>query len=53
MTEEDKLGRLREYIQSSSALSFAAKGQVFTDSDLRQLHVRAGDYVSVVSQDCA
>lgn len=42
------MNRLREYLQASSALSFAAHGQVFTDADLPQVHIRAGDYVSVM-----
>lgn len=46
-TDEAKLDRLRQYLQASSALSFAAHGQVFTDADLEDVHVRAGDYVSV------
>lgn len=48
LSDEGALDRLREYFQASSSLSFAANGQEFTDSDLRQLHTRAGDYVSVV-----
>ena len=47
LTDIGMLERLRQYIQASSALSFAAHGQVYTDSDLRQVHIRAQDYVSM------
>lgn len=43
------MDRLRQYLQASSALSFACHGQVFTDEDLDELLLRAGDYVSVTT----
>ena len=43
---DDVLRRLREYLQASSALSFAARGQQYTDDDLDKLRTRGGDYVS-------
>ncbi|CAB1108042.1 unnamed protein product [Ectocarpus sp. CCAP 1310/34] len=45
LNDEGVLDRLRQYLQASSALTFAARGQVFSDSDLVELHVRAGDMV--------
>ncbi|CAN0237254.1 unnamed protein product, partial [Ascophyllum nodosum] len=45
LSDEDVLGRLKEFLQASSALSFAARGQQFTDEELRQLRIRAQDYV--------
>lgn len=47
LNDEDVLKRLKEYLQASSALSFAARGQQFTDEELRQLRIRAEDYVSL------
>lgn len=41
LSDDGILARLRLYIQASSSLSFAANGQEFTDSHLRQLHERA------------
>ena len=49
LSDEDVLGRLKEFLQASSALSFAARGQQFTDEELRQLRVRAQDYVISLS----
>lgn len=46
LTDDEVLSRLKEYLQASSALSFAARAQEYTDRDLRELHLRAGDYVS-------
>lgn len=46
LTDDEVLSRLKEYLQASSALSFAARAQEYTDSDLGELHLRAGDYVS-------
>ena len=47
LNDEDVLARLKGYLQASSALSFAARGQQFTDEELRQLRIRAEDYVSL------
>ena len=47
LNDEDVLGRLKGYLQASSALSFAAQGQQFTDEKLRQLRIRAEDCVSL------
>ena len=47
LNDEDVLGRLKGYLQASSALSFAARGQQFTDEELRQLRIRTEDYVSL------
>ena len=47
LNDEDVLGRLKGYLQASSALSFAARGQQFTDEELLQLRIRAEDYVSL------
>ena len=47
MNDEEMLGRLKGYLQASPALSFAARGQQFTDEELRQLRIRAEDYVSL------
>ena len=49
LSDEDVLGRLKEFLQASSALSFAARGQQFTDEELRQLRIRAQDYVISLS----
>ncbi|CAN0296488.1 unnamed protein product, partial [Ascophyllum nodosum] len=40
-----KISDLTSATQASSALSFAARGQQFTDEELRQLRIRAEDYV--------
>lgn len=45
ITDDDVLQRLRQYLQASSALSFAAHAQEFTDDDLRHVRLLAGDYV--------
>ena len=47
LNDEDVLGRSKGYLQASSALSFATRGQQFTDEELRQLRIRAEDYVSL------
>lgn len=44
----------RKYLQVSSALSStAARTAEYDDKDLRDLHTRAGDYVSVMRVRCA
>ena len=45
LNDWDVLARLRQFLQASSALSFAARAQEYTDEDLLQLHVRGEDYV--------
>lgn len=47
LSDNSVLDLLKQYLQASSALSFASRGQQFQDSDLSELHVRAGDYVSL------
>lgn len=47
LSDNGVLDLLKQYLQASSALSFASRGQRFNDSDLSELHVRAGDYVSL------
>ena len=49
LSDSDVLLTLKRYLQASSALSFAARAQEFTDGDLEELHVRAGDYVRRVA----
>ena len=45
--DQDTLDLLCEYIQSSSALSFEFRAQEYTDPDIDELRLRAGDYVSL------
>lgn len=45
-TDNNTLGLLRKYIQTSSSLSFACRAKEYPDAALAQLHTRAGDYVS-------